>query len=85
MTHEPQIPAEVRTDLCAIALDANKACLELFDAIERGDLMVAITMNVKAAQLVHAVSQNLRPIAMIEAGRIADGLGFTYRNGATHA
>lgn len=66
---DPQIPVDARTELCQLALDAQKACLELFDAIEAGPLVEACLAHLKTQRALTALGENLRVFAALELSR----------------
>ena len=67
MSTEPDLKAEERQTVCRAALAAQKACLELFDAAEAGDLVAAglahrrvrVALNEAAKPLQHRAVQIL--------------------------
>lgn len=78
MSPQANIPAEVRPELCQVALDAQKACLDLFDAIEAGDLAGAALAHMRLIAKTNEAGQTLRIYAALELAGLEAALGVTF-------
>jgi hypothetical protein len=65
MTFGPEIPQRSRPALCRAALDAQAACLALFDAIEAGEMVTVIHTHDALAVQVNELGGALRVHAAI--------------------
>ncbi len=75
MTDGPIIPQDVRVELCQAVLKAQDLCLQLFDAIEEGDLAKSVLLHMGLFRAVQEPGNVLRIYAALELAAIEKAVG----------
>jgi len=83
VTGYPEIPETARAGLCQMALDGQAALLDAFDAIEAGDLPMAVVHLTEATRSLNELNGSIRPLAAIAVTQIQQRLGVEF--GSPHA
>lgn len=59
-----QVPEDQRVELQQLALDTAKSAGEVFDAIERGDLAVAVFHQTEVTRLTNELNTAVQPLVI---------------------
>lgn len=74
----PTIPQQMRQPICEQMLTAQKACLDVFDAAETGDLVAAVVAMRRAMDAIGDANEALRVLASLELANIQRTTGLTF-------
>ena len=75
MTDGPTIPQVARLELCQAFLKAQDLCLQLFDAIEAGDLTQAVVLHMDLFRAIQEPGNVLRVYAALELADLEKAMG----------